>query len=210
MNLKSYRKRTEYNAEKENKRKNFIFLNENYCLKGQTVIAGDSITEIFNMELFNYYVKNSGNLVYNRGISGDTSDRFLERFDETVMSLEPSKLVLLIGTNDLSLVSDTDYVCNNIENVVMKAAASSSVKKIIVQSVYPVAYKNRKKNKNIISLNSKIRAVCDKYGAVYLDIHSLLLNDKGGFCEKYTYDGLHPNAAGFEIVSKQIIPLLMD
>ncbi|MFR5875845.1 MAG: SGNH/GDSL hydrolase family protein [Eubacterium sp.] len=208
MNLKSFRKRTAYNAEKENKRKNFIYLNDNYCLPNQTVIAGDSITEIFNMDLFSDYINRCGKFVYNRGISGDTSDRFLERFDDTVLNLKPSNLVLLIGTNDLTLISDIDYVFCNIEKVIMKAKSSCPDTNIILQSVYPVNYKNRKKNNNIIELNSRLKAMSEKYNIIYLDIYSLILDDNGGLNPKYTYDGLHPNALGFEIAANQIIPLL--
>lgn len=208
MNLKSFRKRTAYNAEKENKRKNFIYLNDNYCLPNQTVIAGDSITEIFNMDLFSDYINRCGKFVYNRGISGDTSDRFLERFDDTVLNLKPSNLVLLIGTNDLTLISDIDYVFCNIEKVIMKAKSSCPDTNIILQSVYPVNYKNRKKNNNIIELNSRLKAMSEKYNIIYLDIYSFILDNNGGLNPKYTYDGLHPNALGFEIAANQIIPLL--
>lgn len=208
MSFKTFRKKTAYNAEKENKRKNFIYLNENYCQLNQTVIAGDSITEIFNMELFNSYIKSSNKLVYNRGISGDTSDRFLERFDDTVLSLKPSNLVLLIGTNDLTLISDVDYIFSNIEQVIIKAKNTCPNTKIILQSVYPVNYKNKKKNSNIVKLNSKLKALCEKYCLIYLDLHGLLSDDNCGLNAKYTYDGLHPNALGFEIAASQIIPLL--
>lgn len=208
MNFKAFRKKTAYNAEKENKRKNFIYLNKNFCKLNQTVIAGDSITEIFNMELFNSYIEAGGKLVYNRGISGDTSDRFLERFDDTVLCLKPSNLVLLIGTNDLSLITDIDYVFSNIEQIIMKTENTCPDTNIILQSVYPVDYKNKKKNSNIVKLNTKLKAMTDKYNITYLDIHSMLLDSKGGLNSKYTYDGLHPNCLGFEIAAKQIIPLL--
>lgn len=208
MNLKKFQKRTVYNAEKENKRKNFIYLNQNYCKPNQTVIAGDSITEILNMELFNSYVESSGRLVYNRGISGDTSDRLLERFDDTVLSLRPCNLVLLIGTNDLSLISDAEYVYKNIEMLIIKTRNICPNTNIIVQSVYPVDFRNRKKNRNINELNSKLKEMAEKFEIIYLDIHSLLLDNNGGLNAKYTYDGLHPNTLGFEIAARQIIPNL--
>jgi lysophospholipase L1-like esterase len=206
MTKNMYRKRTAYDREKENKRKNFIHLNQNYCKPNQTVIAGDSITEIFNMDLFESYIEKSGKSVYNRGISGDTSDRFLERFDDTVLSLKPSNLVLLIGTNDLSLINDIDYIYGNIEQIIAKSKTVCN--NIILQSVYPVDSKNKSKNKNIIALNSKLKALCERENIAYLDLYPSLLDSNGGFNSKYTYDGLHPNVLGFEIVAQQIIPLL--
>lgn len=205
MRFKTYLKRTEYDTDKNNKKDNFNFLNNKYCMPEQTVIAGDSITEIFNMELFNSYIKESGKLVYNRGISGDTSNKFLERFDSNVLALKPSNLVLLIGTNDLSLISDIDYVFSNISKVIDKAMNFDPDMNIILQSVYPVTYKNKRKNRLILALNEKLHVMCSQKNITYLDVHSLLLDKMGGFHSEYTYDGLHPNAKGFEIAAKQII-----
>ncbi len=210
MRFNAYRKRTAYNAEKRNKSTNFVFLNQKYCKKNQTVIAGDSITEIFNMELFNDYIKESGLLVYNRGISGDTSDRFCERFDETVLALEPKNLVLLIGTNDLTIINDVEYVFGNIEQIVANTRKTLPQCRIILQSVYPVCAKNKKKNKNILKLNTMLNALADKYDITYLDMHILLCDAADGFNEKYTYDGLHPNAFGFEVVAHEIIQALLQ
>lgn len=208
MTFRGYLKRTEYDTDKNNKKDNFNFLNNKYCIPKQTVIAGDSITEIFNMDLFNSYIKESGKLVYNRGISGDTSNKLLERFDSNVLALKPSNLVLLIGTNDLSLISDVDYVFSNISEIVDKALNSDPDMNIILQSVYPVTYINRRKNRLISALNEKLRAMCSEKNITYLDVYPLLLDKKGGFNSEYTYDGLHPNVRGFEVVANQIIPLL--
>lgn len=208
MTFKHYLKKTEYNNEKNNKKNNYDLINNKYCLLNQTVIAGDSITEIFNMELLDDYIKKSGKLVYNRGISGDTSNRFLERFESNVLALKPSNLVLLIGTNDLTLIYDVNYVCGNIEKIIDMAMASDNNMNIILQSVYPVNYKNRRKNKAIVVLNSMLKKMCDEKGITYLDIYNCLLDEKGGFNQQYTYDGLHPNVKGFEVAAEKIIPLL--
>lgn len=209
LNFKKYRRKTEYDSGKINKRDNFIFLNDKYCMKNQTVIAGDSITEMFNMELFNDYINKSGLLVYNRGISGDTTDRFCERFDATVLSLEPKKLVLLIGTNDLTLINDVEYIFGNIEQVIEKTRRVLPECRILLQSVYPVDVLQVKKNKNILKLNEMLKTLADKYDITYLDIHSLLRAKNGGFDKRYTYDGLHPNAWGFEIAAGEIIKELL-
>lgn len=208
MTFKSYLKKTEYNYEKNNKKDNFNLINKKYCIPNQTVIAGDSITEIFNMELFDDYIKSSGKLVYNRGISGDTSNRLLERFESNVLSLKPSNLVLLIGTNDLTLISDVNYVCSNIEKIIDMAMASDNNMNIILQSVYPVNYKNKRKNKAIAALNYMLKKLSDEKGITYLDVYSSLLDENGGLDSKYTYDGLHPNVKGFEVAAEKIIPLL--
>lgn len=209
MNLKRFRKLSAYDMEKTKKRDNFSFLNKNYCLEGQTVIAGDSITEIFNMELFDSYIEVTGLKVYNRGISGDTSDRLLERFDDNVLSASPRNIVLLIGTNDLTIKADVDYVLGNIKSIVEMSKSKLPDVNFVVQAVYPVEYKQKSKNAKIIELNSKIEQYCKAEGVAFADTYTPLLDDNGGFNKAYTYDGLHPNARGFEVVSKVIVEKLI-
>ncbi|MCM1285071.1 MAG: GDSL-type esterase/lipase family protein [Acetobacter sp.] len=208
MNYKSFDKKTAYNNEKANKAVNFTFLNKNYCIENQTVLAGDSITEICNMELYSKYSEESGLKVYNRGISGDTSNRLLERFEENVLLLKPRNLVIMIGTNDLSQKAEVGYVADNIDKMISLSKKSNPDMNVVLQSVYPVVHTNKKKNEKITQLNSLIKSIADKYGILYLDIHSLLLDDKNGLNPKFTYDGLHPNVFGFDIVVKEIIPCL--
>ena len=97
---KDIQKKTAYDLVKQTKKENYLFLNENYAHHGQTVLFGDSITEIFNSyELFYTFSKVTGQAVYNRGISGDTSDRLLERLKCNALNITPKNLVILIGTN---------------------------------------------------------------------------------------------------------------
>lgn len=63
----NYEKKTKYELVKKTKQDNFTYLNENFCEMGQTVLIGDSITEIFNWyELFYSFSKETGQAVYNR------------------------------------------------------------------------------------------------------------------------------------------------
>lgn len=209
MNIKRFRKRSAYGADKENKKNNYNLINDKYCKIGQTVLAGDSITEIFNMELFDEYTDTSGLRVYNRGISGDTTDRLLERFDENVLALKPKNLVLLIGVNDFGINADVNYTFENIKQILLKAKNIENNTKIVLQSVYPVDVKRRQINKKVLQLNEKLKAFAEQNDIVYLNIYSLLLDSNGGLDPKYTYDGLHPNTQGFEIVASEIIKSLM-
>ena len=66
------------------------------------VLVGDSIIEGFPIhELYRGPL-----LVYNRGISGDTSRDVLNRLEESVYALRPAKVFLLIGTNDIETSTD--------------------------------------------------------------------------------------------------------
>lgn len=205
--------KTDYNAEKNNKMINYEHLNKHYCKKGQTVLAGDSISEILNhTELYADYVKKSGKVVYNRGISGDTSDKLLERFEKNVLNIEPSNIVLLIGTNDFAYGMSIDDTVRNIDAILGMIAEKCSDANVILQAVYPINDKIRKQgkrtNKGILQLNKRIEQLADKYKVTYVDFTDVLSDEDGRLKAKYTYDGLHPTVFGFETVAERIIPLL--
>jgi len=213
MNIKRIKRKTAYNAEKNNKMTNFEYLNRNYCKKGQTVLAGDSITELFNhTELFAEYTAETGMSVYNRGISGDTSDRLLERFEKNVLNIAPKNIVLLIGTNDLGVGAEIEFAAENIKKIIQLAKEKLNEVNIILEAVYPVNNGiinwGKRSNRDIAVLNSNLRQLAAELDVKYLDLTEQLSDEKGRLKAEYTYDGLHPNVLGFEIAAREIIPLL--
>ena len=118
---KNFQKKTAYDYVQQTKKENFSFLNETYAQQGQTVLFGDSITEIFNSyELFYAFSQTTGQAVYNRGISGDTSDRLLERLECNALNISPKNLVILIGTNDIGIGLPTEYTLKNIKEILQR------------------------------------------------------------------------------------------
>ena len=106
---------------KADEKRKFYFLNEKYARHGQTALFGDSITEIFNSyELFYAFSQTTGQAVYNRGISGDTSDRLLERLESNALNISPKNLVILIGTNDIGIGLPPEYTLNNIKEILQR------------------------------------------------------------------------------------------
>ena len=47
-----------------------------------------------------------------------------------------------------------------------------------------------------------IKAYAAKHGIVYLDYYSVMVDDHGGMKRDLTGDGVHPNAAGYEVMAK--------
>lgn len=213
-----YQKKTKYDLVKQTKSENFLFLNETYCEKGQTALFGDSITEIFNSyELFYAYTQKSGQAVYNRGISGDTSDRLLERLKSNALNIEPRNLVILIGTNDLGLGLPQDFTVENIREILRVTTEMLPNTNIVLQAIYPVNRKmslaavqmvGKRRNEDILACNAILREVALQYGAYWLDLTEALADKKGNLSKEYCYDGLHLNAQGFKVVAEQIIPCL--
>ncbi len=211
---KDYSKITQYDREQNNKKCNFAMLNEKYALHNQTVLLGDSITDFFNFyELFYDYSKATGQAVYNRGISGDTTDRLLERLESNVLNINPKNLVLLIGTNDIGRELPLSMSVENVEEIIKKTKDACPQINFIFEAVYPInrpmrdRYENRSNDK-IREMNAEFKKLAEKYNCIWLDFTERFMDKDGELKEEFTYDGLHVNAKAYEIIAENIIPLL--
>ena len=74
-----------------------IIQNNQNAKPGGTVFLGDSITEFMDIDQFFPEIDNK----YNSGIGGITSTMLLNFIDEGVLKYQPSRLIYMIGTNDL-------------------------------------------------------------------------------------------------------------
>ena len=139
----------------------------------------------------------------NRGISGDTTHGVLDRLS-TITNGKPSKIFLLIGTNDLSRGKSVDEVAKNVEKIVERVKRESPATKLYVQSVFPVNPKFNKflghmnRQKDIAALNAKIKAVVARHGVTYIDVYkSLVIPSTDVMNPEYTNDGLHLLGKGY-------------
>ena len=201
---------TEYDVVKQTKKDNFTLLNENYAESNQTVFIGDSIIEIYNTELFDGLLSTK---VYNRGISGDTSDRLLERLQDNALNIKPKNLVVLVGTNDLSRNISVNTICGNICNIIDKSK-DAGVEKIIICSLLPVNKSinsnmvGTRKNLNITTINVVLKEACEQKQVEFVDLFTPLEDKDGNFDKQYTYDGLHPNAKGYVVITAELEKVL--
>lgn len=209
-----YSKLTQYNNEMTTKKNNYNFLNQKYTLENQTVLLGDSITDFFNWyELFYDYSQKNSQAVYNRGISGDTTDRLLERLNDNVLSIKPKNIVLLIGTNDIGRGLPLSLSVANMEKIITETKRACPQVNFIIEAVYPINEKMRdrfekRSNKKIHEMNEEYIKLCEKYSCVWVDFTDKLKDKDGNLKKEYTYDGLHINAHAYEIVAENVIPLL--
>lgn len=140
----------------------------------------------------------------NRGISGDTTQGVLDRLS-TITKGKPSKIFLLIGTNDLSRGKSVDEVAKNVAKIVERVKRESPKPKLYVQSVFPVNPKFNKflghmnRQKDIAALNAKIKAIAARHGVTYIDVYkSLVIPSTDVMNPEYTNDGLHLLGKGYQ------------
>jgi lysophospholipase L1-like esterase len=204
----------------ENSRKqrlaNFLMLNR-LAEKNAIVLLGDSIMEGFPiLELYR-----SQTPIYNRGVAGDTTHNVMNRLQESIFDLQPAKVFLLIGTNDLEQEKDgsVEEIADRIEKICVSIHTNLPTTRIYLLSVFPVNPSNRltlmgqsmvgsRNNGAIQALNALLRQAASRLGIPYIEIFPLLTDQEGNLQIEYTNDGLHLNVDGYYVVLSVLVEYL--
>jgi lysophospholipase L1-like esterase len=168
-------------------------------------------------------------IVYNCGVSGDSSsdllDRFLPECEARLREAEEYKekqiIIIAIGGNDASWSQSKNTMqipFEKFEQNIQKlnALASKFTKKVIFigltpvdeSKTNPIPWNTDKYHKNEYTsrYNQKIKELCDKKRISFADIFAVL--SKIDYC-KLLEDGVHPNSKGhqkiFELVENYLI-----
>ena len=170
--------------------------------KVKAVLMGDSITELW-WDLDSTFFRD--NNFVGRGISGQTTSEMLVRFRRDVLDLNPQYVFIMAGTNDVAQnngIISLENILGNLKSMVELAKAHNI--KPILCSVPPAAgfiwRKDLAPAQDIIKLNKMIREYAAGEGIPYIDYHSLLADENGGFPKKYSKDGVHPIIAGYKVM----------
>ena len=200
---------------KEYKVERYRKMNES-VKKGSVLFAGSSLMEMFPIEQFAADDKLPVT-VYNRGIGGFITDELINVIDVCILDLEPSKLFINIGTNDLSDSRiEMSTVMKNYEYILRETIKRVPEVKIYLMAYYPVnpeaaTEETReclkiRSNEKIVAANEEVKKLADKLGAKYIDVNAPLKDEKGRLKAEYTYEGIHIKEEGY----KAIYPLVKD
>ena len=141
-----------------------------------------------------------------RGISGQTTPQMLVRFRQDVIALRPAVVVILAGTNDIAGntgPSTLEMIQDNLAAMVDLAMAHGI--RVVLASVLP-AYDYPWKPglepaPKIVALNAWMQRYAAERGAVYLDYHSAMRDERQGLRAELSGDGVHPNEAGYRVMA---------
>jgi len=167
----------------------------------RVVFMGNSITEGWINTYPDYF---AGHFV-NRGISGQVTPQMLLRFRSDVVDLKPAAVIILAGTNDIAGnkgPSSLKMILDNLKS--MTEIARSNNIKVLLCSVLP-AYDypwrpGKEPNIKIPELNKMIKEYAKEANVTYVDYFSAMVNDKNGMKKALTEDGVHPTAAGYDVM----------
>lgn len=175
------------------------------------VFMGDSITEGWMEGNSRFF---SENHFINRGISGQTTGQMLARFRQDVLDLNPVKVVILAGINDIAENMGPvtlDDIMDNIKSMTELAKAHNI--KVILCSVLPAdRFRWRPELKpaaKVVELNKMIKSYAAAQKLVYVDYHTPMANSHNGLPPVYATDGVHPTKTGYKEMEKIILPMLV-
>ena len=205
--------------DKEMKVERFRELNKN-VIHGKIVFTGSSLMEMFPINKL-LEEHNDPTVIYNRGIGGFISAELLDVIDVCVLQLEPSRVFINIGTNDLSdsripvqhLMDNYDKIITAIENHIPKV-------EIYLMAYYPVNYEaaaeNMKEclkirnNEKIAAANREVEKLAAKHGQRYIDINKNLKDSQGRLKAEFTIEGLHINEDGYRAIYDDIMKYVKE
>jgi len=190
-------------------RPNPMYLSANVALAksaNRVVYMGDSITQYWPL------AKSfpSRNFV-DRGISAQTTGDMLLRFRQDVVDLRPATVVIQGGVNDILNRDSRDTEEASIPAIESNLASMADIAeqnhiRPVFGSVLPVDKRllDHVHPKTLLILNRWIEDFCAKRGYSYLNYYDSLTDRQGYFRTGLTNDGLHPNAAGYALMSAVI------
>ena len=182
------------------------FAKEASTQQGAVVFLGDSITEGWGPKFRDQF---PGLNAANRGISGDTTRGMLIRLQQDVLSLKPSAVVMLMGTNDLEEAATPEVIAGNVTLIITELKKHNAKMPIILCRVFPSSASKKRPAEAIRKLNELTdAAVKGDPQITVLDTWTLYANKQGDAKKEMFPDLLHLNELGYTVWARSLTPVL--
>ena len=201
-----------YQQQKVGSLKRYKMLNP-HVKKGQIVFVGSSSTEFFPINEMQLTL-NLSRVIYNRGIGSTVTDDLLATMNDCIFDLEPSKIFINIGSNDIAGPGPEGY---NKEKFLAKYdKIMDQIKErlpgceVYVMAFYPVNVKAdfgldktikarmfaTRTNANLMEANEAVERLAKNHGFNFINVNEGLSDEEGNLKAEYSVEGLHmwPNA----------------
>ena len=189
--------------------------------RGQTLFVGSSLMEIFPIEQW----EENGEVafdqyIYNRAVRATTTAFLLAHIDTQVFDLQPSKIFINIGTNDIGFeVPDEEFLANEREifRQISERLPDCETYALRYYPINTVDFQNDEDERTLFATRSnaafqaasdKIEALANEFGFHFIDANAGLADERGNLKKELTFDGAHLNPDGYRIVLANLTPYL--
>lgn len=179
------------------------------------LFLGDSITQNWGNAGSETWSKNFAPLkAANFGIGGDKTGNVLWRLEHgEVDGLSPKVVVLMIGVNNLWSGKNTGAeVAGGIRAIVEKLRAKLPQTKVLVLGVLPIGANAEDIGRwTVTEINAHAAKLDDGAMVKFVDLGPKLLQKNGKLLdEAFAKDNLHLSAKGYEILAKELTPVVAE
>lgn len=143
--------------------------------------------------------------IVNTGFGGSQMHELLYFIDDLIIRYKPEKVLIYEGDNDIGTGKSTSIIMKTTKKVVSKIKADLPDSEIYFISPKPSLARWDLKQK-YIKFNTRLRAFCDRTDKVYfIDVWYPMLNEESSPLKHlFVEDGLHMNAAGYDIWATEV------
>ena len=162
--------------------------------EAKIMMLGDSITDEGEWsELW-------GEVVQNRGISGDTTSGVLDR----LYTLNPNtkRVFIMIGVNDIMRGFSEDFVFENYKKII-KFFQEKNIAVVIQATLYIGESRKQNFNPKIEKLNKNLEDFAKEKSIKFVDLNPILAPNKV-LKQEFTKDDLHLNKKAYRLWIKEI------
>ncbi len=211
-----------YQDQKDDRLERYRHLNK-YVKKGQILFTGSSLMEQFPI---NEIAMTHGvdRIIYNRGIGGYTIPEMLKAINEQVLDLEPSKIFINIGTNDISAPEETkEQLISDYKKVLTIIKEQLPETRVYLMAYYPVNIKVAARQpwdnadraaklrlERLGEANLAVKKLAEDFGYKYIDVNSGLTDADGQTKEEYSIDGIHMWSDAYEVVFSNMKEYILE
>lgn len=204
-----------WRLEKEQMVKDFHIWNKD-AVKGQIVFTGSSLMEMFPVEEWVRELGPDAPIVYNRGVGGYKMSDLLPILDACVFELEPRKVFINIGTNDLSDDSiPLEKVMSNYDRIITQIEKRLPGVIIYMMAYYPVNYDAAaeemkpclliRTNEKINRANELVEQLATRHGQRFINVNTPLMDEQGRLKAEYTIEGMHIKPEGYRAIFEDVM-----
>ena len=172
------------------------------------LLIGNSITHFWAGEPKAHIVRGEdswkklfkGKTVHNLGFGYDRIENALWRiYHGELDGYQAKKVILLMGTNNLSKNTDNEII-DGINELVRAVSHRQLKAQIYVAGILP----RKGMEKRIAQLNDILRQQLQMGKATYIDLSLGLIQPEGNIIPSLFSDGLHPNKEGYQRIAKTL------
>ena len=175
------------------------------------VLYGDSITDAWPRQDADFFKEHN---FLGRGISGQTTSEMVVRFRQDVIDLNPKKVVILAGINDIACnngVISIEGIMGNIKSM-CELAKLHHIKPVLCTLTPTTTFPWRPQlgdvSATVDKVNDLIRAYANSNRIKLVDYAKVLTKDGQRYSKAYTKDDVHPNLDGYKIMESEILKVL--